>query len=144
LAVRGERGLLLLRRMFEASRLFRLVIDEVEKQLLQIDLSIVREYARLVEDSKVRDEFFGMIEREFALTIEQILLITVAAKIGERFPLFGGRLARRLKTMNQVNYEQVELLRRFRAETDEKKKADYQAALLLSINCIATGGGATG
>ncbi|MBC7944676.1 MAG: phosphoenolpyruvate carboxylase, partial [Burkholderiales bacterium] len=144
LAVRGERGLALLRRMFEASRLFRLVIDEVEKQLLQVDLAIVREYAKLVEDTKVRDEIFGMIERECALTVEQILLINGAAEIGERFPLFRHRLARRLKTMNQVNYEQVELLRRFRAETDEKKKADYQAALLLSINCIATGGGATG
>ena len=37
------------------SRLFRLIIDEVEKTLLLVDLDIAREYASLVADSGVRE-----------------------------------------------------------------------------------------
>ena len=57
LDVRGEDGLKLLRRMFESSRLFRLIIDEVEKTLLLVDLDIARDYASLVADEGVRDEY---------------------------------------------------------------------------------------
>ena len=37
------------------SRLFRLIIDEVEKTLLLVDLDIARDYASLVPDAGVRD-----------------------------------------------------------------------------------------
>ncbi len=48
LDVRKERGEALLRRMFTESRLFRLIIGEVEKTLCLVDLKIAREYASLV------------------------------------------------------------------------------------------------
>ena len=51
LEVRGDEGLKLLRRMFEASRLFRLIIDEVEKTLLLVDVDIARDYASLVAEA---------------------------------------------------------------------------------------------
>ena len=51
LDVRKERGLALLRRMFAESRLFRLVIGEVEKTLCLVDLEIARDYAGLVPDA---------------------------------------------------------------------------------------------
>ena len=43
-----------------------------------------------------------------------------------------------------VSREQVELLARYRAETDEDRREAVKSALLLSINCIAVGFGATG
>ena len=46
LQVRGQRGAALLGRMFSDSRLFRLIVDEVEKTLSYVDLDIAREYAR--------------------------------------------------------------------------------------------------
>ena len=57
LDVRGDEGLKLLRRMFESSRLFRLIIDEVEKTLLLVDLDIARDYASLVADEGVRGQY---------------------------------------------------------------------------------------
>ena len=54
LQVRKEPGLMLLQRMFGEFRLFRLIVDEVEKTLLQVDMAIARDYAALVEDSAVR------------------------------------------------------------------------------------------
>ncbi len=142
--VRGGRGAALLRRMFERSRLFRLILDEVEKTLAHVDLRAAREYAGLVPDPAVRERIFGLIEDEYRRTVAATLRITGAAQPAERFPLFRRRLARRLQTINQVSRQQVELLRRFRAARDEAERETYLSALLLSINCNAAGLGATG
>ena len=138
--VRKERGLELLQRMFRESRLFRTVIDEVEKTLLTVDLDIAREFARLVDETEVRDPIFKTIELEYHLTCETVLRVSGGTGIAERFPQLRRRLARRLQTMNQVSREQVQLLRRLRQGGDE----DVRTAFLLSINCAAAGLGATG
>ncbi len=144
LDIRGERGMSLLQRMFKDSRLFRLIVDEVEKTLTYVDLPIARAYAALVPDEAVRNQIFGLIEAEFHRTVEAVLRLSGAREVAERFPRFRRRLARRLPTLNQVSRQQVELIRRFRASGGEKEREDYLAALLLSINCISSGFGATG
>ena len=140
LDVRKERGLELLKRMFREARLFRLILDDVERTLLQVDLSIAGEYAGLVEDGAVRDPIFSRVTEEYRLTCEMILRVTGGAAVAERFPQFRRRLARRLKTINEVSREQVQLLRAHRAESNE----EVRTALLMSINCAAAGLGATG
>jgi len=144
LEVRGASGEELLRRLFRESRLFRLILDEVEKTLLMVDLGIAREYAGLVADEGIRTRIFSMIEAEYALTKAMVLRVSGDGELAERFPQFRDRLQGRLPTINQVSCEQVELLRRFRAEEDEDKREAVKSALLLSINCIAVGFGATG
>ena len=142
--VRKERGLALLRRMFAESQLFRMVVGEVEKTLCLVDLGIARAYAGLVYDDDVRESIFAMIEAEFALTQKVILHITGEDEIAQRFPIYRSRLTHRLPTINKVNREQVELLRAFRASPNELSKEAFKANLLLSINCISSGLGATG
>jgi len=141
--VRGQQGEALLPRMFKDSRLFRLIIDEVEKTLLLVDLDIARDYASLVADAQVRDNIFAMIEKELALTKEMVLRVSGGREIAERFPEFRRGLASRLPTINEVNREQVELLRRFRGAGEAERDA-FKSALLLSINTVAAGLGATG
>jgi phosphoenolpyruvate carboxylase len=140
LDVRKERGLELLKRMFRDARLFRLILDDVERTLLQVDLSIAAEYAGLIEDAAVRGTIFSGIEAEYRLTCEMILLISGGTCIAERFPQFRRRLARRLKTINAVSREQVQLLRAHRTASSDA----VRTALLMSINCAAAGLGATG
>jgi phosphoenolpyruvate carboxylase len=140
LDVRKERGLDLLRRMFGEARLFRLILDDVERTLLQVDLSIAREYAELVQDESIREPVFLQVADEYRLTAQMILAVSGGACIGERFPQFRRRLARRLKTINEVSREQVQLLRVHRAESTD----EVRTALLMSINCAAAGLGATG
>ena len=142
--VRGEDGLALLRRMFKDSRLFRLIIDEVEKTLLIVDLDIARDYASLVEDARVRDAVLPMIEQELQLTREMVLKVSGGARIAERFADYRARLAARLPAVNEVNRMQVELLRRFRGAASEADRERFKSALLLSINTVAAGLGATG
>ncbi len=111
---------------------------------MMVDLEIARDYAGLVEDEGIRARIFGMIEQEYALTREMVLRVSGDRELAQRFPQFRERLQGRLPTINQVSREQVELLRRYRSETDEDKREAVKSALLLSINCIAVGFGATG
>jgi phosphoenolpyruvate carboxylase len=144
LEVRGDEGLKLLRRMFAESRLFRLIIDEVEKTLLLVDVDIARDYASLVAEAGVRDNILGLIEAELARTKEMALKVSGGSFIAERFPEYRAALAARLPTMKQVNREQVQLLRRFRGAERETEREAFKSALLLSINTVAAGLGATG
>jgi phosphoenolpyruvate carboxylase len=144
LQVRGQRGAALIQRMFADSRLFRLVVDEVEKTLSYVDLDVAREYADLVPDARVRDAVFPLIEEEYQHTVEAVLRISGAGELAERFPRFRRKLARRLPILNQISRQQIELLRRFRESGSDRSQEELLSALLLSINCIATGFGATG
>jgi len=141
--VRKARGLELLQRMFREARLFRTVIDEVEKALLTVDLDIAREFASLVPDAAVREPIFAAIEAEYRLTCEMVLKVSGASELAERFPQHRRRLLRRLQTMNQVSREQVHLLRALREGRGDDHD-DVRTAFLLSINCAAAGLGATG
>ena len=139
LEVRGARGEALLKRMFNDFRLFRLILDEAEKTLAYVDLDIAREYAGLVADDWVRAEIFTLVADEYHRTADVIRRIAGGTELAARFPQFRQRLESRLPILDQVNRQQIELLRRFRAGQE-----DVLAALLLSINCIAAGFGTTG
>jgi phosphoenolpyruvate carboxylase len=134
-----------LSRLFRNSKLFRLVIDEAEKTLSQVDLSIAKEYSELVTNDTVRQQIFGLIEDEYHLTVEQVLSVSGSNLLAERFPRFRRKLTRRLPTVNLIGREQMRLIRHFRnlPENDPERKR-VLIPLLMSINCIATGLGWTG
>ncbi|HYC30727.1 MAG TPA: phosphoenolpyruvate carboxylase [Gemmatimonadales bacterium] len=144
LQVRGQRGTALLGRMYTDSRLFRLIVDEAEKTLTYVDLDLAREYAGLVPDPAVRGAIYPMIEEEYHRSVEALLRISGGRELAERFPRFRRRLARRLPTLNQVSRQQIELLRRFRESGGDRTQEEQLSALLLSLNTIAAGFGATG
>ncbi|HEX9051982.1 MAG TPA: phosphoenolpyruvate carboxylase [Anaeromyxobacter sp.] len=145
LDARGREGETQLGRMFERCRVFRLVVDEVEKTLCQVDLDIAREYARLVPDAATRDEILGMVEEEYRRTVEAVLRVTGGDMLLQRFPRFRRRLSRRLPMLNRVGRAQIELLRRFRDGNERQEVRDeHLVPLLLSINCVAAGLGWTG
>jgi phosphoenolpyruvate carboxylase len=92
----------------------------------------------------VRDEVFGLIEEEYHRTVEAVLRISGDPGLAQRFPRFRRKLGRRLPILNQISRQQIELLRRFRESGGDRTQEEQLSALLLSINCIATGFGATG
>ena len=138
-------GLALLRRMLSDYPLFRLISDEVEKTLPQVDLDIASSYAQLVADAKIRDSIFSIIGQEYKLSCAMLLQLTGEKRLCDRFARFQRRLSRRLPLLNQTGREQVKLIKEFRAL--QPGAEDYQqklVALLLSINCVASGLGWTG
>lgn len=144
LAVRGHDGERLLKEMFRRSRVFRLLMDEVEKTLVLADLGIARQYAELFADVSLREAVFGMIEAEHRRTVRNVLRIAGDAEVAERFPAFRRRMARVLPAIAQANAYQVELLRGFRARPAGRARQKDLVPLLLSMNCIAAGLGWTG
>src|SRR2546428_5179312 len=139
LEVRGARGETLLKRLFSDFRLFRLIVDEAEKTLSYVDLELARQYADLVADPWVRQEIFTLVTDEYHRTVDVVHRLTGCTELAARFPQFRQRLASRLPTLHQVNPQQIELLRRYRATAAVDPTDDPLAALVLSINCIAAG-----
>ena len=76
-----------MRELYRQSKLFRLVVDEVEKTLFQTDINIAADYASLVEDKNIRDTIFGAIE-EFDLAKQGIGFFIQTPNLAERFPHF--------------------------------------------------------
>ncbi|MEM7294903.1 MAG: phosphoenolpyruvate carboxylase, partial [Pseudomonadota bacterium] len=141
--VRGDEGLEMLKRMFDECALFRLVVDEVEKTLAQVDLDIAAQFAALVEDDEVRERIFRLVTGEYELTRDMVLAVSGGESLAARFTHFNSRIERRATVINQVSRAQVALIRQFRELAKETEQPDSEP-LLYSINCIAAGLGWTG
>ena len=141
LAIRGQRGEALLRRMFMESPVFRLVIDETEKTLRQVDLDVAAAYAALVPNDDARAAILELIRAEYRRSAATILRLTGEAELAERFPQFRSRFARRVPLLDRAHQQQIDLLRRVRGADDNER---WLPSLLLSINCIAACFGTVG
>jgi phosphoenolpyruvate carboxylase len=140
---RGAVGEALIQSLFKESRLFRLIVDEVEKTLSLVDMEVAEKYAELVEDETLRNTVFSMVKDEYARTVEQILNITGEEKLCKRFRKFSRKLSRRNNVLQQAGLEQVMLVKKFRSSAKEDNFEEL-VPLLLSINCISAGLGWTG
>ena len=134
-------GLDELRAMFASEKMFKLVLDEVEKTLYQADMGIARRYADLVEDEETRDIVFNKVTAEFERTKQHLLSVTEQESLADRFPSFRRRIGEARPLIDRCNAWQVDLLRRHRAEP---MRESLRVQLLLSMHCIATGLGWTG
>lgn len=143
--VRGDHGVDLLNQMFERSRFFRLVVDEVDKTLYQADMEIGRLYAGLVSDPETGERIHRKIATEYELTRKMIGEITGGVDLSTRFPAFKRHVDRVRPQMDDIHRLQVKLLHEVRTQ-DTSAPSPRRAinALLLSINCISAGLGWTG
>jgi phosphoenolpyruvate carboxylase len=141
LQVRGDDGLDLLREMFGTSKLFRLIVDEVEKALYHTDMGLSARYATLVPDEATRKVIFAKVRAEHAATLAAVLSISGETALAERFPMFRERFDRVRLHLERIGTLQAGLL----AEERQGKRTEAaMVPLLLSMNCIAAGLGWTG
>jgi len=142
--VRGTDGEALLHRMFEESRLFRLIIDEAEKMLALVDLQVAAAYAGLVSDETVRRRIYTLIQEEHARSCAMVLRISHNPSLAFHSRRFRRKLERRYTILRQVGLEQARLLQQIRASGKPGHRHPMQKPLLLAINCISAGLGWTG
>ena len=143
--MRGQQGEELLPRLFQDSRLFRLIIDEVEKTLLLVDLDIARDYASLVPEEGVRDTIFPMIEQELALTREMVLeSVRRQRDCRAASPNSAGRWPPGFPPSTRSIASRSSCCAVSAGAESEAEREAYKSALLLSINTVAAGLGATG
>lgn len=138
--VRGPAADRLLAEMFARHRLFRLMVDEVEKSLMLTDMEIASAYAGLVEDGTVRDTILARIREEHSASLEALRDLTGTPVPGVRFPIMQEKCLRLQPQLGRINLLQVSLLRRARTEP----RASVTVPLMQTMNCIAAGLGWTG
>ncbi|MDU9005249.1 phosphoenolpyruvate carboxylase [Sedimentitalea todarodis] len=138
--VRGPEGDRLLSEMLRHSRLFQLIVDEVEKSLFHADMDIAARYASLVPDGTVRHAIFDNVRREYDQSCIELRSLTGTPGIGERFPNMCTRFSRVRGELGRIHELQVNLLSRTRQSSQDMDSTP----LLQSMNCIATGLGWTG
>ncbi len=123
--------------MHESWPFFRAMLNNMGMVLAKTDLAIGRRYAdELVVDPAVRDEIFGMIEREHTLARRWHALLTGSDDPLVDNPALARSIRNRFPYLDPLHVMQVELLRRHRAgERDERVDSGIQ----LTLNTIATG-----
>ena len=124
--------------MFGEWQFFQAQISNLDMVLSKTDLAIGKRYAELVPDRELADSVFSRIEKEWHLTVEMLFKITGQKKLLESNPLLERSIKNRFPYLDPLNHLQVELLRKYRAEGDDKD-AKTLRGIQLTINGIAAG-----
>ena len=84
---------------------------------------------------------FDRIREEYDRTVAEVLALTGESELLERQPVLRRTLAVRDTYLEPLHHLQVALLRRYRAEQEQRTPADptLQRALLTTVNGIAAG-----
>ena len=122
------------------------VLTNVETNLASANLDLMRDYAGLVENVQIRDQFSGLIFAEFART--RVLLAELFdGEMKDRRPRMAKTLEIREAPLRVLHQQQIALLREWRDHLAHERTAESDALLpklLLSINAIASGLRTTG
>jgi phosphoenolpyruvate carboxylase len=121
--------------MFREWYFLRALTADVEMVLAKADLGIAHAYSELAGD--LHDEFFPVIEAEFALTQDLILRYSDQEALLENDPTLQRAIMLRNPYVDPMSLMQVSLLARWRKSKYEDK-ALFEA-LLASVNGIAQG-----
>jgi len=104
--------------------------------LAKSDLALATRYSELVEDRKLRQKVFSMIEAEWHRTSDALALITGAKQRLEGNADMQRSIRHRFPYIDPLHHLQVELMRRYRAgQVDER----LQKGIHMSINGVAAG-----
>jgi phosphoenolpyruvate carboxylase len=128
-----------LQRMYQEWPYFRALLSNTQMSLFKAEMHIAREYTRLAQDQERAQAVFAVIEAEYERTLTQVLQVAGLRGLMEETPALAHSLVRRNLYLDPLNHIQVQVLDRYRGETDESARADWLDPLLRSINAIAAG-----
>ncbi len=135
-----------LKKLVKTDSFVRYVLTNVDTSLAATDEDIMKMYAGLVEDEKVKQDILGMLLDELALT-RKMMLDLLNTPISTRRVNHHLSTQLRAEALLPLHSEQVELLRAWR---EARKKGNQGLAetllsnLLRSVNAIANAMGTTG
>jgi phosphoenolpyruvate carboxylase len=123
-----------LRTMYEHWPYFRSVIELIEMALAKSDARIAAEYDRRLVPADLQP-LGAELRARLARVINGVLEVTGRHALLESNPVLRRSIDVRNPYVDPINLVQIELLRRLRAQEDERVKA----ALLVTINGVAAG-----
>jgi phosphoenolpyruvate carboxylase len=121
------------------------IISSAATSIMQADISLMHQYADLVEDAAIRERMLGAILDEFERT-EGMLEIIYESPLAEKRPNVQQGTSLRREPLSHLHLQQIELLRAWRQlpERGDSPAGQEMLIQLLTVNAIANGLGTTG
>ncbi len=119
------------------------LISSVASSIALADTSVMKQYATLVEDDSIRKRFMGLILEEYERT-QYVLELIYDGPLSERRPHTYQMMRLRQEGLRRLHDQQIALLQQWRENDDQHTKENILLQLLLTVNAIASGLGATG
>jgi phosphoenolpyruvate carboxylase len=135
-----------LKKLVKTDNFVRYILTNVDTSLAATDEDIMKLYAGLVEDSKIREEILGMLLNELELT-RNMMLDLLDSPIAERRINHYLSTQLRAEALLPLHQEQVSLLSTWRQSVKEGNRDQAEILLhdlLRSVNAIASAMGTTG
>ncbi|HVC47399.1 MAG TPA: phosphoenolpyruvate carboxylase [Terracidiphilus sp.] len=126
----------LLQTMAHEFPLFIDLLRNVEMALGKADLGTARLYSTLVEDAKLRERVYDMLDAEFHRTVRAVLAVTGQTALLEKNPVLARSIRLRNPYVDPMHLIQVDMLRRKRAGEDTP---EVNRALAATISGISAG-----
>jgi len=101
-----------------------------------VDLSTARLYAELVEDAKLRERVYEMLEAEFHRSVKVVLAVTSQKELLETNRVLAHSIKLRNPYVDPMHLIQVDMLRRKRAGEDTP---EVNRAISATISGISAG-----
>ncbi|MCS3640612.1 phosphoenolpyruvate carboxylase [Salinibacter ruber] len=130
-----------LRDLYENWPFFRTVLDSAQREMARARLPIAERYDALAD---VDTSFHAPIVDDYERAESAILEITDQAALFDGNPVLKKSIELRNPYTDVLNLIQIELLKRYRASTDEAEQEALREAIFLSINGVAAAMQSTG
>jgi phosphoenolpyruvate carboxylase len=128
----------LLATMYRQWAFFKTLVDNAQLALRGADLLIAGVYATLADPAD-RDAVFPPLAEEFRRTERALCRLTGQRDLLDEAPWLQRSIRVRNPYIDPMNYAQVALLRRLRAQPGEAEAEELRDAIRLSVNGIAAG-----
>jgi phosphoenolpyruvate carboxylase len=136
---RKER-LALLQKMHKQWPFFRTLLSNLDMVLAKSDLGIAARYVELVEDKKLGQRIFKLVQAEWQRADDAVSLITGEKQRLASNPTLARSIEHRFPYLDPLNHLQVELMRRYRASRDNDPGMErVKRGIHISINGVAAG-----
>jgi phosphoenolpyruvate carboxylase len=122
------------------------IVSNAATSIAAVDLEIVQEYAALVPDTALREQFLSRILEEFSRT-QQMVEALYGGPLAQRRPNVHALMQTRREGLRVLHRQQLALLRQWRDLRQANATSEADALLphlLLTVNALASGLGSTG
>src|SRR5882724_6368365 len=136
IAEHPDKGMPFLKELYREWPFFRTLLSNMDMVLAKSSIAIASRYAELVPDTKLRENIFGRIRREWHLSIETLLDIMGQDRLLQGNPLLERSIRNRFPYLDPLNHVQVELLKEHRAQNPDEQ---VLRGIQITINGISAG-----
>ncbi|MGK0272142.1 MAG: phosphoenolpyruvate carboxylase [Cocleimonas sp.] len=137
---KDQEGADLLKEMYQEWTFFSALISNVQMGLYKAQMDIAKEYSLLWNDKQRSKEIYDRIDKEYKLTVKEVLSIAGIDELMAETPLLKYSLERREPYIDPLNHIQITTLARHRKHiANNDDESPWLDELLLTINALAAG-----